>query len=420
MKKFSYILLGVLGLGFAVSSCQETKDDNPVFQTPTKFELNTPAFANEYYELTGDGMLEITCSQPDYGFAAITQYAVEISFDEKFTDKQTVTPLYPTQARLLIPEEELAVAMCVLDGVTSPDNYDENDAVRTCYLRAVASIKGVDGSEITSNTIKIGRVKYYVAVKSAAYIYVVGAFTGWKEPGSDNAEHYMSYRLYEDASAIGSKVFSGTFEVPAGDAMFRFYTALTGWDADSYGSQADDNPVDCEFTDGEYFGSVVKGKGSYNFPEWAGGEMTITVNMSVEGNYNVTIYAGAVDTTPVEVIYMCGNNSGWSEPSEDNLAKYESWKLSDTGRNGIYTATFSNIPVNGDDNKCYFRFYKTLSGWGAAQWASPTGDNYELTLGEAAPTAEGEGCFVLDNPGENAYLFELDSNNNTLTVTLAQ
>lgn len=420
MKKINYMILGVLGLGMAMASCQETKDDNPVFQKPTKFELNTPAFANEYYELTEDGMLEITCSQPDYGFGAITQYAVELSLDENFTQSQTITPLYPTQARIQLHDSDLAVAICALEGVTSPDDYNADDAVRTAYLRAIASIKGVEGSEITSNAIKLARVKYYPAVKSPGYIYVAGAFTGWKEPSSDNAGHYAGYRLYEAETAIGSKIYSGTFEVNAGDAMFRFYTALTGWDADSYGAQEEDNPVDCEFTDGEFVGDLVKGKGSYNFPAWEGGEMTITVNMAIEGKYTVTIYAGAVDTTPAEVIYMCGNNTNWAEPSADNEPKYDSWKLSDKEHNGVYTATFSNIPVNADDGNCYFRFYKTLSGWGAAQWASPTGDNYELILGEAAPTAEGEGCFVLTAPGDNSYVFTVDSNTNTLTVTLAE
>ena len=71
--------------------------------------------------------------------------------------------------------------------------------------------------------------------------------------------------------------------------MFRFYTALTGWDADSYGSQADDNPIDCALDGGVYNGPIVKGKGSFNFPNWEGGKMKITVDLAKENNYKVTM-----------------------------------------------------------------------------------------------------------------------------------
>ena len=198
--------------------------------------------------------------------------------------------------------------------------------------------------------------------------------------------------------------------------MFRFYTDLTGWDKDSYGSQADDNPLDFELTDGVYEGKVVAGKGSFNFPAWEGGQMTITVNMAVEGNYSVTVQAGNVDTTPKSVIYICGNISSWKEPSADNAEAYEPYRLTDQKGDGVYTATFENL-VDSGDGLSYFRFYKELSGWGAAQWASPTGENFALPLGEATQSAVGEGCFTL--PAGKTYTITVDSNNNTVTAVEA-
>jgi hypothetical protein len=62
--------------------------------------------------------------------------------------------------------------------------------------------------------------------------------------------------------------------------MFRFYTALTGWDTDSWGSQADDNPIEFEFTNGEFNYTLVKGKGSFSFPSWGGGKMAFNVDMN--------------------------------------------------------------------------------------------------------------------------------------------
>ena len=71
--------------------------------------------------------------------------------------------------------------------------------------------------------------------------------------------------------------------------MFRFYTALTGWDEDSWGSQVDDNPIDQTITDGSWTGTLVKGKGAFNFPGFAGGQMTVIVDMV---NNKVTVIEG--------------------------------------------------------------------------------------------------------------------------------
>jgi hypothetical protein len=124
------------------------------------------------------------------------------------------------------------------------------------------------------------------AVATPRYIYLVGSPEGWAGPTEDQAEHYANWRLVDKTE---SGVYTGTFDMPAAP-MFRFYTALTGWDADSYGSQEDDNPIDYSITDGSFNGSLVKGKGSFNFPDWPGGQLTISVDMN---NSTVSIKAGA-------------------------------------------------------------------------------------------------------------------------------
>ena len=73
--------------------------------------------------------------------------------------------------------------------------------------------------------------------------------------------------------------------------MFRFYTALTGWDTDSYGSQEGDNPLEFPETDLGKPLKMVKGKGSYQFPDWTGGNMAIKVDMSDPNNMTVTCTA---------------------------------------------------------------------------------------------------------------------------------
>ncbi len=60
---FGLMALAVAGL----TSCEADKD--PVLQEPTEFKVNTPPFVNQLYDLSPDGVMEITCSQPNYGLA---------------------------------------------------------------------------------------------------------------------------------------------------------------------------------------------------------------------------------------------------------------------------------------------------------------------------------------------------------------
>ena len=123
----------------------------------------------------------------------------------------------------------------------------------------------------------------YNAIKSPGYIYLVGNVTDWQTPNAGNTEFYSAYRLFEKDDAIGSKVYYGTFELPAG-AQFRFYRALTGWDADSMGPQVDDAGVESEFSGGKYEGAILtnKAKGTWLFSSFGGG----TVDMVVDLNQN--------------------------------------------------------------------------------------------------------------------------------------
>lgn len=76
------LLLGV----FAFSSCED-QDTTPVLQEPTEFVLNTPAYVNGTYDLEHSTTLELTCSQPDYGFTAATSYAVEEMISSKLSQQ---------------------------------------------------------------------------------------------------------------------------------------------------------------------------------------------------------------------------------------------------------------------------------------------------------------------------------------------
>ena len=184
--------------------------------------------------------------------------------------------------------EEISEVLCALDGFKYAEDY-VSQGYREVALRVYASINTsmkaeVAGTGILSdNYVTFKHMAAYNAIKSPGYIYLVGNCTDWQTPNAGNTEHYSAWRLFEKDDAIGSKVYYGTFDLPAG-AQFRFYRALTGWDQDSMGPQVDDAGVESAFTNGEFEGAIQtnKAKGTWLFSGFEGG----TVEMMVDLNQN--------------------------------------------------------------------------------------------------------------------------------------
>ncbi len=303
MKKLS-ILFAALATMIGFTACDA--DDDPVWQVPTpgSFVLNTPPMADETFVFTegDDQAIEFTVSQPDYGFIASVTYGIQVDIDDQYKGKDengdvahptpvNITPEQPNQAKVVVTSQQLSEALCELRGIDSKDNWEQIDPIPV-KIRATAIVGDIESTYIESNWITLKAVQGWDAIKEPGYIYLVGAPEGWKGPEAMNAAHYADWRLFEKTDEIGSKVYWGVFDIPAGNAMFRFYTSLSGWDVDSYGSQSEDNPIDVEFNaDGIMQTELVVGKGSFNFPDWGGGLMTICVDMS-RTPMELTVYEG--------------------------------------------------------------------------------------------------------------------------------
>lgn len=80
----SFLIIG-LGLGI-FTACDDDRDSNPTLISPTEFVLNTPAISGTVIDLANSSSIEISCSQPDYGFPANVGYYVQVAFDESMTD----------------------------------------------------------------------------------------------------------------------------------------------------------------------------------------------------------------------------------------------------------------------------------------------------------------------------------------------
>lgn len=422
MKKIAFIMTAAaLALGFA--SCSEDRD--PVYQNPTQFVLNQPAMADQYIDLAEtNATLQLVCSQPDYGYSAVTQYTAQMSLTSDFAKVYDLEPVNKTTTNLFVKQSDVAVGMMELQDIKDQETYDEiynvDHQYDKVYFRVVAQLAGVESSKITSNVVSYNNIKPYFAIKLPGFIYLVGAPEGWAGPNPGSESHYNDWRLFEPDNAIGSKIYSGTFDIPAGSAMFRFYTALTGWDADSYGSQEADNPLDFELVDGSFSGTVVKGKGAFNFPNWEGGQMTITVNMSDANNMTVTVQAGAVKPVVTTYIYLVGSISGWMAPGTDNEAAYKDFRLACSTDDGIYVGSF---PVTA--GHVNFRFCSALTAEG---WDNPT------QFGAAEPDGDvpcefvnglytgsyvmGKGNWAFDLAEDGVLELTVDTNGKTVSYVL--
>ncbi len=350
MKKFIYLMTGV-ALAAGVTSCVDT--EKPVFQEPTTFTVNAPALQNEYLATTGDmedkSTFVLSCSQPDYGFAAKANYNAQVSLTGEFKDEvadengNVVTPAtYVTIANqdvnnavMSLRTYDLAVAMCTLSGIDGEEAWNNylanggNTEGLKVYLRATCEIAGVPGSFIaSSNSVTYNNVSLAYAVPTAGVIYIVGDVNGFATPDASNKEFYADYELVEPE--IGCKIYAGTFTMPATEdvhsgatgndynTQWRFFTELNGW-ADAsvmIGSHPDDFyvlPISDQFTDGTNNGSTYTGEGVAGKGNWG---------VFLEEPTVMTIAVSCVDAAKPKVWFRFGewdvniapDASGVSEP----------------------------------------------------------------------------------------------------------
>lgn len=260
-------------LSTAFTSCKE--DTQPRLERPTEFVLNTPALADNTYVLSADNGVELSVSQADYGMGIVPTYTVEVATKEDKSDAKALEEKY-TSARFTVPGESLSLALCEQLGYVSEETFSTTPV--PVYVRVISSVAGCDYATIASNWVELKSVQPYFAVKLPDSIWLIGQCTGWDVATS-------SMELVE--TEFESRIYQGTFEIPAGQFQFRFYDQLGDWASWSIGSQNADSTVDITFTDGVYEGPAFlggdgdeQGKGSWQVPDWPGGTVKMTVNLS--------------------------------------------------------------------------------------------------------------------------------------------
>lgn len=156
--------MAAVAAALGLTSCSETWDKNPVLEThtgtPTVDFLNNPVMQDQYIMLTSDnaeGNFHLTCSQPEYGYAAIVTYKVQCSLTEDFAEYQEIDQSFYDCAEINPMNGDVAAALEYLCDVKTENDlpldyhklymrlraYVEQREAETTYFSNVVSFNGV-------------------------------------------------------------------------------------------------------------------------------------------------------------------------------------------------------------------------------------------------------------------------------------
>ncbi len=162
-----------------------------------------------------------------------------------------------------------AISTLPADGITLP-------CIQTVGNQAAQgswNIAGWKGGKVHIE-VNLNKNTVLFAPGQSRKIYVVGAFTGF----NINSEEYALSETDDN-----SNIYTGTFNIPAGQFEFRFYSQLGEWDKGSLGAgEPDENFPITVSAAGSTFDVVADGKGKWNDSSWAGGECFISLDMKTK------------------------------------------------------------------------------------------------------------------------------------------
>lgn len=298
MKKLNIIMLFAACLLCTVS-CDSDRDSNPVLQFPSSFVLNTPPHASAVYDLKNTETIELTTTQPDYGFTAATTYQVQISTTGDFTNEAAYVTLATssTGATVLVDATEMAVALVGLLGITDEKDFP-TDAFPV-HIRLKASL-GSDLGTVYSNAIQLPNVLSYFALDAMTMpenMFVIGSITEW-----DWAKSYSMVPVNGTPGKFWHVLYLGA------GAEIKFNSAKA-WDGGEFGYLAEGR-----FTNASVALAGLEDSGG-NIKINNAGWYVVVVTTAIEGRS----YKYTVDFLKPEV-YLTGDAAGgWDFFDSTNL-----------------------------------------------------------------------------------------------------
>lgn len=190
MKKLIYSL-AILAVALVFGGCKETWEENPVFvghQGVVKADfLNNPALQDLPIMITDAnkaGTFLLTCSQPDFGYAAVATYRVQVSLKEDFPENETIEIAqdFFDCAAIAPVNGDVAAAIEKLSGVKT--EADLPMPYQTVYMRLRAFLaQSPDNSQFISNVVRFENVSAdYLAIwvaDVAIDMYLRGGMNDW-------------------------------------------------------------------------------------------------------------------------------------------------------------------------------------------------------------------------------------------------
>ena len=382
MKKISLYAASLVALGLGFTSCDQLHNDLRL-EVPTSYTLETPENANQLIifgqnNSNVNNQLNVVTYNP-YNVQTVVDFQVQVAKSEadfKAWETKLEEAINNGSSETdFVDENGLPYATFVSGTYTSPSftvpGADFCDAINALYgfetseqtdaapvevaYRVYAWIPGVEYSFIFSNPVVLPQVQTYIPIRDPRALYLIGAPSGW-DINSD------SMKAVE--TEAGSNIYAGTFHVSEGQFQFRFYSELGNWEENSIGAQMEDNPVDIEFEEDNYFGEVVVGgKDSWQYKDWTGGNVDVVINL-VDNTISMTLHAGAEAPTTPTILYLIGAPSGWDI---NNGAMYMEQTAPGSG---IYMGRFDI-----EAGQFQFRFYSALGNWDTNSIGSQVDDN---------------------------------------------
>lgn len=305
MKKLNILAIAVASF-LTFTACEDDNDSNPVVQQPTTFQLNTPALADNLYDLEQTSSISLTCQQPDYGYTAAVMYYTQMSLTNEWKEATSVEADDATYVELDGSFTTCKLSMdaaAVNRNIVKLANYESDADVPadgvSLYVRSRAIL--ASGYECYSNVIELKVLPYYVALTAAdpELWYLIGGCIGDGSWGSEVGVAVFPMSpveggVYDAVTGQGPLTYTGYFPEGGG---FKLVKTPGQW-ADQWGSSAN-NSID----------SPVKNDGgSGDFKVTASGYYTINLDTK---NDVLTITKAEEEPKVRDGICVSGDFNSW-------------------------------------------------------------------------------------------------------------
>ncbi len=256
MKKI-FLSVAVCSIALGFSSCSETWDDNPVLKThegvKTANFLNYPAMQDQTIMLTSDneeGKFHLTCSQPDFGYAALAAYRVQCSLTEDFQKYEEISQDFYNCAQINPLNKDVAAALEYLSNVKTEEDLPL--PYQKLYMRLRAFIpQSEENTQYVSNVVSFAGVSAdYLAIWVAdtpVKIYLRGGMNNWGNDGLDGTDWQFKTGAEKDTWE------TPVITIPAGT---EFKVADADWSSINLGA------VDPEINPGEAYNLAASDAGN--------------------------------------------------------------------------------------------------------------------------------------------------------------